>query len=186
HPKRQLIRTDARGHLAIAIERVHFIHLLKKIERVALAPGGHALGRPQVENRTRAGTENRSLIDRWKKPGAPARSASLRRSLRLGHHDVGGKIFALAAQAVSDPRTHVRITHHGASGVDLIHCRSVHRAFGVEAADEADIIHALRNMGEKGRDFAATRAVLFESPRAAQQRRIAFCELAYDGSITRG
>ena len=56
-------------------------------------------------------------------------------------------------------------------------------ALGVEAAHEADVIDALRDVGEKGRYVAAALAVLAELPGAPQQGRVALGELADDCAV---
>jgi hypothetical protein len=72
------------------------------------------------------------------------------------------------------------VAHQNAAGVDLVHRRGVDRALGVEVADEADVVNALRDIWEQRRDFAATLAVLLECPRAAKDRIVALGELADD------
>ncbi len=63
HAESEFVGTDARGHFRVAVKRVHFVHLLQKVERVALAFRRHAVGRPQIQNRARARTEDRPLIN---------------------------------------------------------------------------------------------------------------------------
>ena len=102
----------------------------------------------QIEDRVRAGAENRALIDRRQEARAPARRAAFGSAFRLRHHDIRRQVLALAAEPVRDPRAHARIAHQDAAGVDLVHRGRVHGAVGVEAADEAHVVHALRDVRE--------------------------------------
>ena len=70
--------------------------------------------------------------------------------------------------------------------VHLVHRRRVHGAVGVEAADEADVVHALRDVREQRRDVAPALAVFLELPGTPQQRRIALRELADDRAVALG
>ena len=183
HPERQFVGADARRHLGVAVERVHLVHLLQEVERVALPLRRHPLRRLQIEDRTRARTKHRPLVDRRQESRAPARRAAFRRALRLRHHHIRRQVVALAAQPVGDPRPHARIAHQDAARVHLVHRRRVHRAVGVEAAHEAQVVHALRDVREQRRHLAPALPVLLELPRTAQQRRVALGELAHDRAV---
>ena len=169
HPERQLVGADARRHFGVAVERVHLVHLLQEIERSALPLRRH---RRRAACRFRIGfapgAEHRALINGGQEARAPARRAAFGRAFRLRHHDVRRQIFALAAETVRDPRAHARIAHQDAAGVHLVHRGRVHGAVGVEAADEADVVDALRDVREQRRDVAPALAVLLELPGTAQ------------------
>ena len=183
HAEGELVGADAGGHFAVAIEGVHLVHLLQEVEGVALARGGHAFGGLQVDDGFGAGAEDGALVDGGKESGAPARCAAFGGAFGLRHDDVGGEVLALAAESVGDPRAHARVAHEDAAGVDLVHGGRVDGAVGIEAADEAEVVHALGDVGEEGGDFASALAVFAEVPGAAEERGIALGELADDGAV---
>src|SRR6516225_7220206 len=102
----------------------------------------------QIQNRTSAGTKYGSLVYSRQEARAPARSAAFRSALRLWHHHVRRQAFTLASQPVSDPRTHARVAHQDTPRVDLVHGGRMHRTLCIEAAYEAQVVHALRNIRE--------------------------------------
>src|SRR5258708_5599368 len=60
----------------------------------------------------------------------------------------------------------------------------MHRAIGVEAADETKIVDAARNVRKKSRDLASALTIPLELPGASEKRRIALGELADHGPVT--
>src|SRR4051794_28489451 len=56
----------------------------------------------------------------------------------------------------------------------------MHGAIGIETANKAKVVDALRDMREERGDIAAALSVLLERPRTSQQRCVALSELADD------
>src|SRR5256884_5365362 len=83
------------------------VDLLEEIKLRPLIVARHVLGPGEVENGRARRTEQRALVTRRQKAGAPVERAALD-ALAVAEHDVTGKIPALTSQPVSNPRARAR------------------------------------------------------------------------------
>ena len=66
-------------------------------------------GPREIEDRSALGAEQRALVGRGQKAGAPVERAAFH-PLVVSQHDVAGQVLVLAPQAISDPRARARET----------------------------------------------------------------------------
>ena len=94
----------------------------------------------------------------------PVRRAPLRIGV-VRQHDESGQVLVLGAQPVGDPRADSRVTAEAIAGVDVVQGCRVVDGLRLEAAIEADIVHAVGEIAELGVDLYA------ELPRPAELER---------------
>ena len=83
--------------------------------------------------------------------------------------DKGGQVGILRAEPVADPGAEAGADEGVAPGVQLEQGTAVGRVGAVEAAHDAEVIHALGHMGKEVADRQAALAILFELPGRLQQ-----------------
>ena len=109
--------------------------VVQAAEQVELGPlvfAGH-IGRPlEIEDRVAFRAEERALIRRRQKAGAPVERPALH-ALRVAQHDVARQVLVFAPQAIGDPRPGRREARAGNARVDLIQGRHVVGRFGIAA-----------------------------------------------------
>ena len=88
---------------------------------------------------------------------------------RRANRDEGGEILVLRTESVRDPRAHRWSDEGVASGVNLEERAAVRGIRTVQALDEAQVIHSLRDMREEIAHPCAGFAVLLKLPRTREK-----------------
>src|SRR5438093_2768964 len=98
---------------------VSVIDRFQEIQLRALIFAAHAFRSREVQDGRTLRTEQRSLIARRQKPGAPIQRAAFY-ALIISNHDIAWQAAVLAAEAVGNPCAGAGKARTGNAGVDLI------------------------------------------------------------------
>src|SRR5207245_3642450 len=135
-----------------------------RVDQLELAPLLRWFGRgrrPQMQNRTGAAAERRSLVRRRHEAGAPVACAT-RWFAGITHHHKTGQVLILAAQPVEHPRPHAGPAGEDAAGVHLADRTDVIQTIRPTGANYGQIIDAAGNVREPIADFDSRLAVFLE------------------------
>ena len=149
------------GHVQLVelLDEVELVPLLLDVEAVVVDVGDELVG---VEFLLLGvGRDVGRLIDRGQEAGAPERWADGGGNLRA-ENDEAGEIFVVGAEAVGEPGAHGGTAGDVGSGVHHDERGLVVGDFGVDGADDADVVDALADVGEELADFDAALAVALE------------------------
>src|SRR5262249_49142404 len=124
-----------------------------------------------------------SLMGGRKESAAPARLSTVGVVLAREQDDERGKIAALAAQPVTEPRAEAGAANHLMAGVHEDLSRRVIELRRLDRAHDRDVVRDLRQIGQQLRDLRTRLSVFLELEWRGQQLRRALDEgeaLAFD------
>jgi len=106
HSIRKFEAVDACKQIRFAIVgfKVLAVNVFEEIELSALIVARDVFRAGEIQDGRAGRTKERALIAGWQKPGAPIQRTALN-ALIIAEDNVAGKILALAAKAIRDPRT---------------------------------------------------------------------------------
>ena len=168
HTGGELVLSDPPEGLGRAID---LVQAAQSVEH-ARARGAVDAGRvSEVEHGVRAGSQLDALVASGQEPRAPQSLVERLPALVLGdQHAELGEVRVPAAESVAEPGTHRGPPRALRAGLDEGHRRVVVDRLGGERADDAELVHDLRRLGQELADPGPALAVLGEGELAACER----------------
>ena len=165
HFVRKFVGGDAGRQIGVVVAcgKMPLVHRSKVVEQGALIGTVHAMGVFQIENWAALGAQNRSLITSWHVAARPVFRAADRATGFVQHHDVAGKVFIHASQAIVDPGTKRRVTGKQIACVHHEHGRAMNRRLGRHGVEKSNVVDT-GTSGEQVGDHLAAFPVRFEVP----------------------
>src|SRR5579871_2570808 len=175
HPVGQFVGRDPGGDLRVAdFREMILIQIAQGIERLSSDLRVHSVRVRDEQHRVAFRTKLHALVSRGQKAASPARFAAIRVAVSGEQDDEAGQVLILAAEPVGKPGAHARATDQLMAAVHKYLRRGVVELVGMHRADDADIVHDLRQIRQLTGDLGSRLPVALESVRGAQQFGRAF------------
>ena len=136
----------------------------------------------EVRNRFGAAGDPHALVDGRHETRAPVTRPVDDRGLVILHHDEGGQVGVLAADAVADPGTERGFAAEDRAGIHLADPRGVIDTVGLAGAEDREVVRAGGDVRDPVGEPLARLAMLLPRALGTQQGRLRFAHGRDDGA----